>query len=230
MFATSTSVLSRLFHHADGVLRGAPWAVSSVSPRRRLLVLLLLVLGAVYGTVMASFSGVAPDRWWQMIYSAMKVPMLLLATFALGLPSFFVVHSLFGLSRDFGDAVRALLAAQAGLTVVLASLAPLTVVWYLSFPGYEVALLFNAAMFGLASVSGQLLLRRFYAPLIARDAKHRVLLRVWLGIYAFLGIQMGWLLRPFIGKPGIPTSFFRADAWGNAYEALWQTAMRALGW
>jgi hypothetical protein len=56
-----------------------------------------------------------------------------------------------------------------------------------------------------------------------------VLLRGWLVIYAFVGIQMGWVLRPFVGVPGRPVTFFREGAWGNAYEEVARTALRALG-
>ena len=75
-------------------------------------------------------------------------------------------------------------------------------------------------MFGCASVTAQWLLRRFYEPLIRRNPRHRTLLRAWLVIYAFVGIQMGWVLRPFIGSPNLPPQFFRQDAWGNAYVRL----------
>ena len=34
--------------------------------------------------------------------------------------------------------------------------------------------------------------------------------RIWLVIYAFVGIQMGWLLRPFISDADVSTEFFRA--------------------
>jgi hypothetical protein len=39
-------------------------------------------------------------------------------------------------------------------------------------------------------------------------------------VFAFIGIQMGWLLRPFIGNPTEPVRFLREDAWGNAYLAV----------
>ncbi|MEM1445353.1 MAG: hypothetical protein AAGF84_04810 [Planctomycetota bacterium] len=209
---------------ADAVLRGRAWPNST-----RALLLLVIGFGIAYGLVLGSYGGVSPDRWWQMGYSAAKVPMLLLLTFALGLPSFFVVHALLGLSRDFPEAVAALLKTQAALTVVLASLGPVTAVWYLSVPSYPLAILFNAGVFGVASLTGQVVLRRAYRPLVQRDPRHRRLLFVWLGIYAFVGVQMAWLLRPFVGNPDLPTRFFRPDAWGNAYEALWSIVMRAVG-
>jgi len=79
---------------------------------------------------------------------------------------------------------------------------------------------FNTLMFGSASVTAQWLLRRFYEPLIRRDRRHRTLLRAWLLIYTFVGIQMAWVLRPFIGSPDLTPQFFRQDAWGNAYVKL----------
>lgn len=72
-------------------------------------------------------------------------------------------------------------------------------------------------------------LRRAYRPLIARNRAHRVLMWAWGLCYAFVGIQAGWVLRPFIGNPGQPTQFLRAEAWGNAYIEVIRLAMTAMG-
>jgi hypothetical protein len=128
-----------------------------------------------------------------------------------------VLNSLLGLRADFATSVRALLATQAGLAMILASLAPFTLVWYLSAEDYSAAVLFNAAMFAIASLSAQSILRTYYRPLIARNHRHRWMLRAWFVVYAFVGIQMGWILRPFIGDPASPVQFFRSDTWDNAY-------------
>ena len=116
------------------------------------------------------------------------------------------------------------------MAVILASLAPYTALWYASTMDYQEATLFNAAMFAIASFAAQWVLRRRYVPLIARNPHHRVMVRVWLAMYAFVGIQMGWVLRPFIGQPGRPVTFFREDAWGNAYifilETVWAVFSR----
>ena len=64
----------------------------------------------------------------QALYSALKVPLLLLATVGLSLPSFFILNTLLGLRDDFGTRARAIAASQAGLTVILVALAPLTAV------------------------------------------------------------------------------------------------------
>ena len=127
-----------------------------------------------------------------------------------------------------GPGLRAHVQAQAALTVILSSLAPFTLVWYASSDDYPRAILCNAIMFGLASLSAQLVLKRLYRPLIERNPRHRTLLRAWLVLYAFIGIQLGWVLRPFIGSPGSAVRFFREGAWGNAYIEVWHMVQRAL--
>ncbi|MEX0655727.1 MAG: hypothetical protein WD534_08685 [Phycisphaeraceae bacterium] len=215
---------------ADNLLRGRPVQARHGEARRLLHLLQLLVMfGIVYGLVMGSFGGVAGERLWQPIYSGLKVPLLLLVSFGISLPSFFVLNSLFGLRDDFAQVLHALVAAQAGLTLVLAAVAPFTVVWYLSVGDYNMAILFNAGMFAVATLAGQWMLRRSYRPLILRQPRHRLMLRAWLVIYAFVGIQMGWVLRPFIGSPDAPTRFFRSEAWGNAYVEVGQIVLRAFG-
>jgi hypothetical protein len=221
-----------VFRRADNLLRtGDPSGADARAARVLLQHLSLLVLfGLFYGAVMGSFGGVTGSRALQPVYSAVKVPLLLLVTFALSLPSFFVLNTLLGVRDDFAVVLRGLAATQAGLTIVLASLAPFTAFWYASSADYRQALAFNAIVFAAASVAAQALLRRWYLPLVARNPRHRVLLRAWLVIYAFVGIQMAWVLRPFVGHPGGPTRFFRyGAAWGNAYEHVARTLWQAVG-
>jgi hypothetical protein len=207
---------------ADGVLRRAPWVVTELEERRTLLRLLTLLLffGLLYGAVMGSFRAIAGQPQWirQMTYSAVKVPLLLSASFVISLPSFFVLNSLLGMRRDFAKAVRTLVAAQAGLAIILASLAPLTLLWYASSDAYNEALLFNGAMFAVASFSAQWLVRGYYRPLVAQNPRHTWLLWGWLLVYTLVAIQMAWLLRPFIGSPLYEVQFYRTNAWDNAYE------------
>jgi len=205
----------------EGVLRARPTSL-------RWLLMIIVVFGVAYGLVMGSFSVDGHLRGKQMLYSSLKMPLLLLATFAISLPSFFVLNTLLGVRDDFAVAIRSIAATQAGLTIVLASLGPLTAVWYASSAVYERAILFNALMFAIASLAAQWLLRRLYKPLIERDPRHRMLLRCWLVIYAFVGIQMGWLLRPFIGNPDVATEFFRAESWGNAYVVVWEMIVKSI--
>jgi hypothetical protein len=217
---------------ANGILRRAPWVTRTADSHRVLvrLVAQLILFGLLYGMAMGSFRALAAQSQWfqQIIYSAVKVPLLLSATFVLSLPSFYVVNALLGLRRDFVTALRALVAAQAGLAIVLASLAPLTLAWYASSAAYNQALLFNGGMFAIASFAAHWLVRNYYGPLVARNHRHRWVLWAWLAVYAFAGIQMAWLLRPFIGAPGMEVRFLRPDPWDNAYEFVARLVWRTL--
>jgi len=212
--------LSNLFRQAGDALRAGTHEPPLDATCLRLQVLLIVCFGVLYGCAMGTFGGIGGDRIWQVAYSAIKVPLLLLVTFGLALPSFFVMNALAGVGEEFPRVLRALVTTQAVLTIVLASLAPFTLLWYASSADYRIAIFFNGLMFAIASMAAQKWLRRHYAVLIARDERHRMLLRLWLLLYAFVGIQMGWVLRPFVGDPSTAVQFFREDSWGNAYVIL----------
>ncbi|HEX3359037.1 MAG TPA: hypothetical protein VHS31_18805 [Tepidisphaeraceae bacterium] len=184
-----------------------------------------------YGLVMGSSGGFTGERAFQPIYSAIKVPVLIWLTFVLSLPIFFTLNTLLGLRDDFAQCLRALLKTQMVAMMAIASLAPYTAVWYLSTSEYEPSILFNAFMFTIASLAGQSTLRRMYRPMIERNSRHRLMLRLWLFICAFVGIQMGWVLRPFVGDPQSSVHFFRQGAFSNAYiivaRLIWHTVTRA---
>lgn len=215
------------FPTVDGLLRSRKETMDVFTPQAA--VFTLLIGGGIYGAAMGSFGGDHGPRLLQMAYSALKVPMLIGITSLLSLPSIFVVSTLFGLRDDFAHSLKALMATQGVLAVLLASFAPFTLLWYASSGDYNASLLFNGFMFLLASLIAQRVLKRLYGPLIARDPRHKNMLRVWLFTYAFIGIQMGWVLRPFVGNPDDPTTFFRPEAWGNAYEVVAHNLRQVLG-
>ncbi len=49
----------------------------------------------------------------------------------------------------------------------------------------------------------------------------RAVFRWWIILFALVGSQMGWVLRPFIGNPSLPFTFFRTRE-SNFFEAVWQ--------
>ena len=48
----------------------------------------------------------------------------------------------------------------------------------------------------------------------------RTVVRCWVVVFALVGAQMAWVLRPFVGALGAPVQFFREDGWGNAYTVV----------
>lgn len=178
---------------------------------------IILVFAPIYGATMGTFQLDSPERLLQMVYSGMKVPLLLLVTSLLCLPAYFVLNTILGLREDFHEALQAILAGQAGLSIALASLAPIIRFWYSSNSDYADAQLFNAFLFAVATLAGHMVMRRYYRALIRKRRAHRIMLWTWSSLYSFVGIQMGWTLRPFIGLPSKAVTFFRDEPFTNAY-------------
>jgi hypothetical protein len=180
--------------------------------------------GLLYGAVMGAY-GLRP---LQMLYSSLKVPLLVAVSGLICLPNLLVLNTILGLRPDFGAVLRGAAMAQGTVCVSLAALAPLTVVAYLSLEEYGEAVLFNGVVFLAASLAGQVTLGRHYRPLIERNPRHRIARDLWLGLYVFVAVQMAWVLRPFVGDPEQPTGFFRAGAWSNAYVEVAELLLRQI--
>lgn len=216
----------RLRGAAELLLRGrGPFAPGQSRVPLRWLALLLVCGGGLYGLALGSF-GLRP---LQMLYSAIKVPALVVVSTLICLPSFFVLNTVFGLRDDFADALRAVLASQGVFALALASMTPFPCVAYLSSDDYVFATLFNGLPFLFAALAAQTVLARHYRRLIRRDARHRFARNAWLALYVFVSVQFAWVLRPFVGDPASPTQFFREDAWSNAFVVIATSLGRLFG-
>ncbi|HEX6812542.1 MAG TPA: hypothetical protein VF384_13030 [Planctomycetota bacterium] len=191
----------------------------------RQCIALSLAGGALHGLALGASSGEPALA----VYSAIKVPLLLLCSCLVTLPNFYVLHALLGLSADFAAACRGLWAAQAALAIALGAFAPVVVFVFASTnDGYLLTLL-DGLLFALAAVVGQVVLARHYRPLLARDRRHRVTLASWAVLYVFFAVQLAWVLRPFLGTPGYPVEFLRSNALEqNAYVVLIEHFARLL--
>ena len=91
------------------------------------------------------------------------------ATVVLAVVAGIVAARLHGLGRLGAANIGLTVLTRGEFSLVLASLAPFTLLWYASSTDHQQAVLFNAAMFGSASLAGQGLLRRHCAPFSARS-------------------------------------------------------------
>lgn len=215
MIRTANAVLRGSGEHAPHAAR-VPWSALAV---------LIAVAAAFHGAGVGAF-GLRP---LQSAYSALKLPVLLALSTAICLPNFYAVNTVLGLREDFRAAVRGVLAAQATVAVALASQTPIVLFAYVSSASYPFAIAVNGACFALASACGQITLGRHYRALVAKNPRHAHARRAWLLLYVFVAIQLAWVLRPFVGDPGMATSFFRSGPWSNAYVVLIHLVQALLG-
>ena len=53
----------------------------------------------------------------------------------------------------------------------------------------------------------------------------KTVFRVWIVIYGLVGAQMGWVLRPFVGDPGLPFEWLRTRE-SNFFDAVWRSIVK----
>jgi hypothetical protein len=186
------------------------------------------------GTLLSLFAGAVVggsdlQRPWQIPIAAVKLPILLLATGLLTLPFLAAVHAANGCLDALPRTLRAVLVAELGMTTCLASLAPLLIIPPVSGASYDVIRLFDLAAFAIAAGFAAIVLRRMIEPLARRMPAWRWCVGSWLLVQAFTGMQLAWILRPFVGNPSMPVGFLRADPFTNAYVELGRMVARSLG-
>ena len=174
-----------------------------------LLISSLLFL-ALYGAIIGSTHSAL-----QTISSAIKLPALYLLTLLICLPTLYFMDVVLGSKRTFSQYLALLLASMAMMSVMLFGLAPVTLFFRLSINDYWFFLLLNIVFLGFTGVVG---IKFFYSSMInlidkenlGQAVKNRYkLITGWLFLFGFVGSQLGWTLRPFVGTPVEPFALFR---------------------
>ncbi len=219
------------------LLRGETEALSAWSgswdARRFARHIAIIVLGAgCYGAAMG---------WWrdpqQAVYVAIKFPLIILLTtfgnaFINGL-----LAPLLGLNIPFRQSLSAIIMSFTITAAILGAFSPLIafMVWNAppmssqpaSIPAYNLIKLTHVAAITFAGTMGN---ARLFQLLVKLGGRRMIALRVllaWLAGNLFLGSQLSWILRPFIGLPSLPVEFLRPDAFhGNFYENVFHSLMQ----
>jgi hypothetical protein len=56
----------------------------------------------------------------------------------------------------------------------------------------------------------------------------RSVFAIWMFVFGLVGAQMAWILRPFIGSPDRPFTWFR-ERGSNFFEAVWNILRNLIG-
>ncbi len=215
----------------------------------RTLVLAGLLLGGAYGIFMGLFATMRATNasYEQLLATILKVPLLFILTLVVTYPSLYVVSALFDSRLRHGATLRLLLMGVTANLALLAGLGPVTGFFTFSTESYPFMIILNVAFFIVSGLVGLGFLRTALNAVFevkeeprenptdlsessARESlrprpKKLASLRVftfWILIYGCVGAQMGWVLRPFIGTPGLPFELFRSERESNFFEAFFK--------
>jgi hypothetical protein len=195
-------------------------------PKMRAMLLSSIAFLALYGAVMGSTHSL-----WQALSSAVKLPVLFLATLFVCAPTLYFFNVLFGSDQSLTQNVALILTAITVTAVLLLSFAPITLFFLLTTSQYQFFKLLNVAIFAVSGMMGVVFLAQgmqiVAGPRAGNDARKWVL-RLWIFVYAFVGSQVAWTIRPFIGAPSIRFELFR-QLGGNFYTNIFSSIGEILG-
>ncbi len=209
--------------------------IHSWDTRRVVLYVAVIFAGAgFYGAAMG---------WWraprQALYVALKFPLIILLTTLGNALLNGMLAPLLGLNLTFRQALLAILMSYTIASTILAAFSPLLLflVWNVPplVPGNQIPTstylaiqLTQVAAIAFAGVAANLRLMQLLRHLSANASIARRVLLAWLTGNLFLGSQLSWILRPFIGSPFLEVEFLRHNAFqGNFYESVFH-AIRSL--
>ncbi|GAB1541657.1 hypothetical protein NUACC21_43290 [Scytonema sp. NUACC21] len=180
----------------------------------------LLVSSSIFFAIYGAIIG-ASHSWVQAISSAIKLPAFYLLALIICFPTLFFFNVLFGSRSSFVQHFVVLLTAVSVISVLLFSFAPVTLFFLITAPdSYQFFKLLNVLIFGITGSFGVKFLYEGMQLLSQQDEVGKktrtTILRSWLFLYAFVGMQLGWFLRPFFGDPDSKFELFRAVQ-GNFY-------------
>ncbi|QIZ73095.1 actin-binding WH2 domain-containing protein [Oxynema aestuarii] len=182
----------------------------------------------IYGLILGASHSIL-----QSISSFIKLPALYLLTLIICFPTLYIFSVIFGSKRSFKQYLALLMTAMSIMSAILFGFAPVSLFFLLSTQSYEFFLLLNVVIMGLSGLLG---IKFFYEgmqlmaePEIPGQETRTKLLQFWLFLYAFVGTQMAWTLRPFFGSPGGEFQIFRQIE-GNFYLNLIYLISRIFGW
>jgi hypothetical protein len=178
----------------------------------------VVTLAGFFGLVAGAYSGPA-----QALSAGIKLPFLFFATFVVCFPAFFVVQVLVGSRLQLRQVVALVLGALALSSILLAAFVPITAFFLITGANYYFLHLLNILLAGIAGLFGMYALHEGLSVVCEKRGvyprKALTIMRVWALLFAFVGIQLAWNLRPFLGDRNQP---FRVVGTyqGNFYAAV----------
>jgi len=180
--------------------------------------ILVNILALLYGVVMGCYNG-----FYQAMSSAIKMPVLFSLLIIICFPAFYVIQSVLGSRLSLAQMVSIILSGFVYTTSIMVSFSTIVLFFLITGGNYAFIQLLHVAVIGFAGIFG---MKHIIDALKYSCEKKNiypktgiVVFRFWIVILFFVGSQLSWSLRPFIGVKDNPFEIFRKQE-GNFYQAL----------
>src|ERR1051326_2691246 len=192
---------------------------------QRLLFCVAVIFGGagIYGGAMG---------WWrapqQGLIVALKFPLIILLTTLGNALLNGMLAPLLGLNLGLRQSLLAILMSFTIAAAILGAFSPVVffMVWNTppltpdaaaSASAHSFIQLMEVMVIAFAGVAANLRLLQLLRRLSGSAAISRKILCAWLAGNLFLGSQLSWILRPFIGSPVLPVEFLRDNAFQGSF-------------
>ena len=190
--------------------------------------LTIFVFTFCYGLVMGSHHSLL-----QAVSSGVKLFVLFALALLICFPSFYIVQLILGSKIRLGHMLVIILSGFVFTSAIMLAFAPIVVFFQLTGDNYYFLQLLHVAVFIFSGIFGM--------RLVVEALKHAceesnvypklgvTIFRIWMFIFAFVGIQLAWNMRPFLGSPHLDFELFRDETQGNFYSTLLGATGKLLG-
>ena len=191
-------------------------------------ILIIAFFSFCYGLIMGSY-----NSWMQAISSGAKLTSLLFLTLIICFPSFYIVQLVLGSKVKIKQLAVMMLSGFLMTTTIMLAFAPIVLLFQLSGDNYNflkflhVGVFVFSGFFGMRAVLDAL--KNSFAEQGVYPQIGLSIFRVWVIIFAFVGIQLAWNLRPFVGFKDMPYELFRKDTQGNFYSSMIKSLGEMMG-
>ena len=183
----------------------------------------LVVFGflLLYGIIMGSY-----NSFVQCIATGLKMPVLVFLSLLICFPAFYAIQFMIGSRLSLIQMLSIVLSGFIVFSTIAVSFSPIIVFFMVTGDNYSFIKLLHVTILAFSGI--------FAMRTIIRGLRHSCekmnvypklglkVFKIWILIFAFVGMQLGWNLRPFVGSRDMPFELFRAKE-GNFYLAVIQS-------
>ena len=189
--------------------------------------LVIFVLAFFYGVVMGSY-----NSFFQAMVTGFKVPLLLILALFICFPAFYVIQYMLGSKMNLLQMVNTILSGFVVFTTIMASFAPIIIFFMITGNNYAFLKLLHVGIFVFSGIFGMhTIMEALKFSCEKKNVYPKIginICKIWIIIFAFVGMQLAWNLRPFLGDKNMPVEVFRQRE-GNFYLAVFQSIGDVLG-
>jgi len=211
----------------------ASWIASWTGGRSSQQALVIIAGAGAFGAAMGCWRDPT-----QAVFAAIKLPLIVLVTACGNALINGMLAPLLGLNLTLRQSFAAVLMSFGIAAAILGASSPLMAFLVWNLPALQlgvkvtgvvhaVMLLTLVVVIAFAGITANLRLLQLLRKLSGDAKTARRILFAWLAANLLLGSQISWILRPFIGTPGLPVQFLRPDAFhGSFFETVFYAMRR----